>query len=422
MAEKRDMFPHDESLERLPTADREKRLSKKLQQLVKYAYRNAPGFKARLEAAGLKPDNIKGISDLPRIPVLRKDDLIRLQKERPPFGGYLAVPLKRVGHVYQSPGPIYDPQRRVRNTFGSPGIGAGLIAINAWSYQITPAGMIMDTVLKNMGFTVFPAGPGNTDLQMQVMRDLQAACFVGSPSFLASIIKRAEEQGYDFKKDFNLKYALVFGEMGGDQLRRTFSEKYGIRCLGGDVYVTADTGIIATSCDENAGMHVSTDMIVEIADPATGQVLPPGEVGEVVVTPFDEVYPLIRFGTGDLSMLITAKCVCGRTTPRLPRIMGRSGDAVRVRAMFVHPRQTDEVISRYPQISAYQLTVTRQDNRDEMLLQLELGSQPAEREKWIEALRKDFQETCRVRFDRVEYLPAGSIPQGAKKIVDKRVY
>ncbi|MCX6001080.1 MAG: phenylacetate--CoA ligase family protein, partial [Chloroflexi bacterium] len=298
MAEKRDMFPHDESLERLPAAYREKRLSKKLQQLVKYAYRNAPGFKARLDAAGLKPDDIKGISDLPRIPVLRKDDLIRLQKERPPFGGYLAVPLNRVGHVYQSPGPIYDPQRRVRNTFGSPGIGDGLIAINAWAYQITPAGMIMDAVLKNMGFTVFPAGPGNTDLQMQVMRDLQAACFAGSPSFLASIIKRAEEQGYDFKKDFNLKYALVFGEMGGDQLRRTFSEKYGIRCIGGDVYVTADTGIIAVSCDENAGMHVSTDMIVEIADPATGQVLPPGEMGEVVVTPFDEVYPLIRFGTG----------------------------------------------------------------------------------------------------------------------------
>ncbi len=143
------------------------------------------------------------------------------------------MPLNRIDHVYQSPGPIYDPQRRTRNTFGSPGIGNGLIAINSWAYQITPAGMIMDRVLKNMGFTVFPAGPGNTDLQMQVMRDLQAACFAGSPSFLASIIKKAEEQGYDFKQDFNLKYALVFGEMGGDQLRRTFTEKYGIRCMGG---------------------------------------------------------------------------------------------------------------------------------------------------------------------------------------------
>lgn len=422
MVEKRDMFPHDESLERLPAADLEKRLSQKLRQLIQYAYLNAPGFKARLDAAGLKPTDIKVPADLPRIPVLRKDGLMRLQKERPPFGGYLAVALNQVGHVYQSPGPIYDPQRRERNTFGSPGIGVGLLAINAWAYQITPAGMIMDAVLKNMGFTVFPAGPGNTDLQMQVMRDLQAACFAGSPSFLASIIKRAEEQGYDFKKDFNLKYALAFGEMGGDQLRRTFSEKYGIRCIGGDAYVTADTGIIAVSCDENAGMHVSTDMIAEIADPATGQVLPPGEVGEVVITPFDEIYPLIRFGTGDLSMLITEKCACGRTTARLPKIMGRSGDAVRVRAMFVHPRQTDEVMLRYPQIAAYQLTVTRQDNRDEMLLQMELGSEPAELEQWIEALRKDFQETCRVRFDRVEYLPAGAISQGAKKIVDKRVY
>ena len=422
MADKPDLFPHDDSLERLPAADREGRLLNKLQLLIKYAYANTGGFKTRLDQAGLKPGDISTLSDLEKIPVLKKDDLLKLQKEIPPFGGYLAVPLSEIDHVYQSPGPIYDPQRRIRNTFGSPGLGRGQIAINSWSYQVTPAGMIMDSVLKNMGFTVFPAGPGNTDLQMQVMLDLQVACFVGSPSFLASIIKKAEEAGHNFKKDFNLKYALVFGEMGGDRLRKTVSEKYGIQCLGGDVYVTADTGIIATSCEDNAGMHVSTDMIVEIVDPSTGRALPAGEVGEVVVTPFDDVYPLIRFGTGDLSMLVTDRCACGRTTPRLPKIMGRSGDAVRVRAMFVHPGQTNEVMSKYREVSNYQLIVTRSDDRDEMLLQVELEHKPANTEQWLETLRKDFQAVCKVRFDRIEYMPAGSIAKDAKKIADKRVY
>jgi phenylacetate-CoA ligase len=422
MAGKRDLFPHDASLEFLPEKERDSILSASLRRLIRHAYRNAPGFTARMDAAGIKASQIQGTRDLQRIPVLRKDDLIRLQGERPPFGGYLAMPLEEVEHVYQSPGPIYDPQRSVHNDFGLPGIGKGQVAINTWAYQVTPAGMIMDRVLRNMGFTVFPAGPGNTDLLLQVMRSLQAACFVGSPSFLMSIIKKAEEQGLDFRKDFNLKYALAFGEMGGDALRQAFSDKYGIECPGGDVYVTADTGIIAISCAPGAGMHVSTDMIVEIVDPATGAPLPPGQAGEVVVTPFDEVYPLVRFGTGDLSMLATGKCSCGRTTPRLPKIMGRTGDAVRVRAMFVHPRQTDEVFSRCPEVSSYQLVVTRRNDRDEMLLQFELSQEPGDMEAWLETLRKQFQEVCKVRFDRAETVKPGTIPGDARRIVDRRVY
>ncbi len=422
MPDKAEIFPHDDSLEKLPAPEREKKLNAKLKRLVKYAYDNAPGFKARMDAAGVQPSDIKSMADLPRIPVLRKDDLIRLQKENPPFGGYLAVPLSEVERIYQSPGPLFDPQRKIRTNPGMAGAGKGQIVMNTWSYHITPAGMIMDRVLRGMGYTVFPAGTGNTELQVQIMHDLKASGFVGTPSFLAAIIKKAEDMGYDFKKDFHLKFAMVFGEMGGDALRKMFTEKYGIACPGGDTYVTADIGIIATSCSQNTGMHVSTDVIVEIVDPATGKPLPAGEVGEVVVTPFDEVYPLIRLGTGDLSSLVMDTCVCGRTTPRLPKIVGRSGEAVRVRGMFVHPRQSDEVIAKYPEIAAYQLIVTRRENRDEMLLQVELASEPKDKEAWLESLKKDFQGVCKVRFDNIEYVKTDSIAKDAKKIIDKRVY
>jgi phenylacetate-CoA ligase len=201
-----------------------------------------------------------------------------------------------------------------------------------------------------------------------------------------------------------------------------FTEKYGITCVGGDNYLTADIGPIAGSCDMNAGMHVNTDVILEIVDPSTGQTLPSGEVGEVVVTPFDEVYPLIRFGTGDLSMLVTKPCACGRTTPRLPKIMGRSGDAVRVRAMFVHPRQTDEVMSKYREVARYRIMVNRPADRDEMLLQVEFTAEPVDRISWEESLKKEFQNACKVKFDALEVLPAGTINPDEKKIIDRRTY
>jgi phenylacetate-CoA ligase len=422
MAEREEMFAHDDSLERLPTPQREAEMAKKLHKLIVYAYENAPGFKKRMDGAGVKPKDIKVIDDLQKIPVLRKDDLIQLQKEYPPFGGYLAVQLSEIDHVYQSPGPIYDPQRRTRS-FGMPkGIGKGMVAINTWSYHITPAGLLVDRMLREMGFTVFPAGTGNTELQVQVMKDLKVALFVGTPSFLAAIIKKAEEMGCNFQKDFNLKFAQVSGEMGGEPLRKMFTEKYGIICMGGDNYATADIGPISGSCDKNAGMHANTDVIVEVVDPVSGKVLPPGEVGEVVVTPFDEVYPLIRFGTGDLSTLVIEPCACGRTTPRLPKIMGRSGDAVRVRAMFVHPKQTDEVMAKYPEVIKYQLLVTRVENRDNMLLQVECARQPSDKAGWEKTLAKDFQGICKVRFDSVEYVKSGIIQDDDKKIIDKRTY
>ncbi len=417
--------PTPYELERMTPDERQKHIEQKMREIIAYAYERAPAVKERLDKAGVKPEDIRTVKDLEKIPLLRKDDLIALQKANPPFGGYLAVPMDSLERIYQSPGPIYDPQRKRGFGIGAglgPDFGKGQIVMNTWSYHITPAGLGVDQALRNLGFTVVPTGTGNTELQVQIMHDLKVHGFVGTPSFLKTIIDKAEEMGYDFKRDFNLKWAMVGGEMGGEPLRKLFQEKYGIFCMGGDSYATADVGTIATGCEKQAGMHITTDAVVEIVDPVTGKQLGPGEVGEVVVTPFDEVYPLIRFGTGDLACLIEEPCGCGRTTPRIPKIMGRSGEAVRVRGMFVHPRQTDEVISRFPEISRYQLVVVRPQHRDEMILKVELADETVDKEKLKTALDKNFRDVCKVRFDRVEFVAKGTIAEGAKRIVDERTY
>ena len=423
--QKKESRPSPQEMERMPPEERQKYLEERMREIIAYAYERAPAVKERFDKAGVKPGDIRTVRDLEKIPMLRKDELIALQKANPPFGGYLAVPMDSLERIYQSPGPIYDPQRKRGFGMGAglgPDFGKGQIVMNTWSYHITPAGLGVDQALRNFGVTVVPTGTGNTELQVQIMHDLKVHGFVGTPSFLKIIIDKAEEMGYDFKKDFNLKWAMVGGEMGGETLRKLFQEKYGILCMGGDSYATADIGTIATGCDKQSGMHITTDAVVEIVDPATGKQLAPGEVGEVVVTPFDEVYPLIRFGTGDLSTFVDEPCGCGRTTPRIPKIMGRSGEAVRVRGMFVHPKQTDEAISKFPEISRYQLVVTRPQHRDEMVLKVELADETVDKEKLKSALDKNFRDICKVRFDRMEFVAKGTIAEDAKRIVDERVY
>src|SRR4030066_233513 len=368
--------PSPPELERMSPKERQKHLEERMREIIAYAYERAPAVKKRFDKAKVKLDDIRTFRDLKKIPMLRKDDLIALQKADPPFGGYLAVPMDTLERIYQSPGPIYDPQRK--RGFGGgmgPDFGKGQIVINTWSYHITPAGLGVDQLLRRMGFTVVPMGTGNTELQVKVMHDLKAHGFCGTPSFLKTVIDKAEEMGHDFKKDFNLKFAVVGGEMGGEPLRKLFQEKYGLFCMGGDTYATADVGTVGTGCEKQSGMHITTDAIVEIVDPETGEQLGPGQEGEIVVTPFDEVYPLIRFGTGDLSMFDDEPCACGRTTLKLPKILGRSGDAVKG---------------------------------------------VVDREKLAAAVDKAFRDACKVRFDRMDFVANGTIPESAKRIVDKR--
>jgi phenylacetate-CoA ligase len=254
------------------------------------------------------------------------------------------------------------------------------------------------------------------------MKDLRVTGFVGTPSFLMAVISRAGEMGLDLKKDLLLKRAWFTGEMLPPSLRKTFEEDYRI-----DTYqayaVTEPGGAIAYECKQKSGMHFMDDYAIEIVDPQTGKQLGPGEVGEIVATPLHhKAWGLLRFGTGDLSSYTTDSCPCGRTAYKLTGIVGRAGDAVKVRGMFVVSRQAEQVISSFPQLARFQLAITRRQERDEMTLKAELKQelQADGRKRLSEDLDKKFQDACRVRIDKIEFVPEDTIPAGAKVIEDKR--
>jgi phenylacetate-CoA ligase len=405
--------------------DRKKNLGKKLALIVSHAYRHAPAFRNKLDRAGVKPSEVKTIKDLDKIPVTAQSEMVSLQKENPPFGGFLTIPIEKLERIFVSPGPLYEPIRigdfakAAAEALSVFGIKKGDRVLNTFSYHMVPAGLWVDQALRLLGATVIPAGVGLTDLQVKIMKDLKVTGYVGTPSFLMTLIKRAEEMGFQFRKDFSLRCALCSAEILPPSMRKTFEDDYGIKVA--DTYASAILGILGYECLEKSGFHFPEEMIIEIVDPPTGKSLGPGEIGEVVVTLFDKTYPLIRFGTGDLSSFTDEPCPCGRKSYRLTRIMGRVGEAVKVRGMFIHSRQIEEVIRKFPEVSRFQVHVSRSGHRDEWAINLELKGE-VNREKLSESLQKSIQESCRVKPDKIEFVSQGTIPEGAKKIVDQRTW
>ena len=421
-------LPSIEALEKLSHEERQKYLDERLKYLVALAYEKAPATKERLDKAGIAPSAVSGIKDLQNLPILRKDDLVELYKANPPFGGLVTIPVTEMERVYVSPGPIYDPHhqseiywQRLVQLVKAMGFGKEDIVVNTWSYHLVPAGLMMDEMLRRAGATVIPMGVGNTELQVQVMKHLQVTGFFGTTGFFMNIISKAEEMGYDIRKDFNLRVAFIGGEMGGGPIRTMVEEKYGI--LTADAYGTADVGLIAFDCSAKEGMHITEDVIVEIVDPKTGKTVSPGEVGEIVATPIDETYPLIRFGTGDLAGWIDEPCSCGRASRRITRILGRAGDAVRTRGMFIHPRQLEPALAPFVDVSKYQGVVTKSGHRDDFILKVELKSEEGvDKEKLSAQLIKVVSDAVRIKLDKVEFVAKDVIPDEHKLIVDERVY
>jgi phenylacetate-CoA ligase len=424
--ERKAIIPEESTL-RYTAAERKAYLEKRLKGYIKHAYQNAPAIRARIDKVGVRLQQISTIKGLELLPILRKDDLIELQKMNPPFGGLISVPLRNLERVYVSPGPIFDPHHSsksywLRQVEALSGIGfrSGDVVVNTWSYHLVPAGLLVDEALRLLGATVIPMGVGNTELQVQVMHHFQATGFTGSSGFLMSILKKAEEMGYNVRRDLKVRVAYAGSEMGGENIRNTIRQDYGILCR--DLYVTADLGIIAYECEEGNGMHMAQNVIVEIVNSSTGKQLPPGDTGEVVVTPFNEIYPLIRFGTGDLSTCTDEPCPCGRTSPKLARILGRVGEAVRVRSMNIHPRQLDPFLSRFAEISRYQAVITRQGFRDEVTLRVELASEEVDKRELIQKLLSAFHAAVRIKLDQVEFVSKGQIADGEKRLVDRRAF
>jgi len=423
IAGKQDEF-FDE-LEVMTPAAREQYQNQKLAETVDYAYRHAPVVRETFDKAGVSPGQIRTVKDLEKLPITRKTDLIELQKANPPYGGFLAVPPEDVERVFLSPGPVYEPIQHsgiqwFAKSFWAAGFRKGDVVVNTFTYHLSPAGILFHEALRDCGVTVIPMGTGNTELQIQTMHDLRVTGFVGTPTFLMTVIKRAEELGYDFRRDFALRRAWFTGEMLPASLRQTFEEDY--RIATAQAYaVTEPGGAIAYECHQKSGMHLMDEYIVEIVDHETGKQLGAGEVGEIVVTPVhNKTWGLIRFGTGDMSSYITEPCPCGRTANRLTGIVGRTGDAVKVRGMFIVARQAEAAILSLEPISRFQIVVGRREHRDEMTLKAELKDEAVDKGKLADDLNRRFQDACRLKIDSIEFVGKGTIPEEHQIIVDER--
>ena len=396
----------------------------RLCRIIQHAYAHAPAVKSILDAANISPDDIQTLADLDKIPVTSKDKVVELQAADPPFGGFLAVPLDTLQHVFFSPGPLYEPSAdesavmdTVRDMFAIAGFTAEDVVINTFGYHLIPTGLALDQVLTQIGATVIPAGVGNADLQIKMMLDLGVTAYIGTPSWLMALIEKAEERGLDFGQ-FSLRKALVSAEPLPPALRQTFVEKYGLSVT--NAYGTAELGFLAYNTEGGLAMRLLKTPIIQVVDSETGQSVGPGAAGEVVVTTFNETYPLIRLGTGDLAVNLDPAPGQSRQEDRSIILVGRVGDAVKVRGMFVHPNQLRFALAQIAGIARAQAVVTRPENRDQLTLRVVLADESADREALTKGLSAAVQSACRVKVDGVEFIPADALAEGAELILDER--
>jgi phenylacetate-CoA ligase len=398
-------------------------LDQRIRELIAHAYAHAPAVRQLMDEAGVAPDDVQSAADLARLPVTPKDRLVELQQQYPPFGGLLTVDPATLPRIYISPGPIYDPQPPPENPeallapFRAAGFATGDRVLNTFMYHLTPAGLLLDEALRGCGCTVIPSGPGNTELQIMMMMALGASGYVGTPSFLAIVLEKAAEMGIP-KEAVPIRKALFSAEPYTPSQRAQFEGEYGMTTVS--AYGTADLGFIAYTRADVQGFCVLDSLYLEIVDPESGQPLEPGHAGEIVITTFNKAYPLIRFGTGDLGALAPQPDPnCGGQ--HLLGLLGRTGDAIKVRGMFLHPNQVLAAVGRIPQVKHAQVVVTRVDNRDVVTVRAELHPEHAGADV-DEALRAYVQAMTRLRVDDVQMVEAGVIDPGQRVVRDERTW
>jgi phenylacetate-CoA ligase len=415
------MSEYYDSLETRDPAEREQAILAALPAQIAHAQRNAPGFSRIL--AGIDAQSVRSRAALARLPVTRKSDLPDLQKQQPPLGGLNATPLNKLAKIFVSPGPIYEPQgaspnwwRSARALFAA-GFRAGDLVINTFAYHFTPAGSMLESGALALGCTVVPTGIGQTEMQVSTIADLRISAFIGTPSFLKLIVEKADELKADLS---SLKRAMVGAEYLSPALRKSLGER-GIRVI--QSYATADLGLLAYESalpdgSVTEGMILDEDLLLEIVRPGTGDPVAAGEVGEVVITSFNPDYPLIRFGTGDLSALLPGASPCGRTNVRIKGWMGRADQTTKVRGMFVTPKQVGEIARRHPEVVKARLVVAGETGNDSMTLRCEVRNEGAGLKP---ALVASIRDVTKLRGE-IDFVPAGSLPNDGKVIDDTRKY
>ena len=419
---------------RLP-AEREAALMAALPGQIAHAQKHTAAFAEILK--GVHAASITSRAALTQLPVTRKTELHERQVASRAaggdvFGGFASLvrgaPTQAatsastfVSRIFASPGPIYEPETQARDYWRSgravfaAGFRAGDLAHNAFSYHMTPGAYLMESGAHAVGCTVFPAGTGQTEQQLQAMAELKPDGYLGTPSFLKILVEKAQEAG----QTLSIKKGLVGGEAFPPSLRDWFTER-GMNIY--QCYATADLGLIAYETSAREGLILDEGVIVEIVRPGTGDPVPEGEVGEVVVTSLNPVYPLIRFGTGDLSAILSGACPTGRTNTRIKGWMGRADQTTKIRGMFVHPGQVAEVVKRFPEISRARLVVSGEMANDQMLLKVETAhAGQAQDSAFQEKIANAVRDVTKLRAE-VQLLQIGSLPNDGKVIEDARSY
>lgn len=408
--------------------EREQRLFKLLPVNLEQAFKNAPAIAQQLE--GIDIQSIDSRAALAKIPVFRKNELLQVQHaarieqsantnggERIRlFGGFSTIGWGQARKVFASPGPIYEPESSredywsfARALFAA-GVRKNMLVYNCFSYHFTPAGSMMETAAHRLGCTVFPGGVGQTELQVRAMADLAPNAYTGTPSFLKIILEKADAMGVALP---SLQCALFSGEAFPPSLQQWF-EKRGIN--GFQAYGSADLGMVAYETDGRDGLVINENVILEIVRPGTNNPVPDGEVGEVVVTTLNPDYPLVRFGTGDLSAIMPGWSPCGRTNKRIRGWLGRADQTTKVRGMFVHPEQIALVLDQFPQISKARLVVSGSTGQDVMTFKVERSDSLD-----ADAISASVRDHTKLRA-KVEFVEPGELPNDGKVIEDIRSY
>jgi len=408
------MTEHYDELETRSVAERQQALAEALPMQIAHARNHAPHYAETL--ARVEPTKITDATELAKLPIVSKATLGELQRSRPPLGGMNTVPVGEFARMLQSAGPLYSGEARstdywrlARGMFAA-GFRAGDLVHNGFTYHFAPGAYMIDGGAAALGCAMFPAGPSQTELQVRAMLDLQPTGYGGTPSFLGILLDKAKEMGEPVR---SLRKATVSGEPLTAALRQQFEEhQIEVR----QFYATGDIGMISYETSACEGLVVDEGVIVEIVRPGSGEPVPDGEVGEIVVTNFNREYPLIRFATGDLSAILPGQCPTGRTNIRIKGWMGRADQTTKVRGLFVHPSQIIEIAARHAELGRVRLLVRREEGRDTMTLQAEVESQPEGLEA---ALGESIRAICKVR-GAVELLAPGQLPNDGKIIDDQR--
>jgi phenylacetate-CoA ligase len=404
---------HYDVLENRDPAARERELFARLPEAIARAM-TAAGWARQLK--GVDPKSIGSRAALAKLPLLRKSDLLSLQKDSPPFGGFNVTPPGKAKRLHMSPGPIFEPEGSAADFGGAAraafaaGIRSGDIVHNSYSYHLTPGAYIMEEGAHALGCAVIPGGIGNTEQQLDAIAHYKPSGYLGTPDFIKILLDTAAKAGKDIS---SIKRGLVSGAALPGSLRAEFASR-GVAVL--QCYAIAETGVISYESEALQGMIVNESIILEIVRPGTGDPIADGEVGEVVVTSFNPDYPMIRLATGDLSAVMTGVSPCGRTNTRIKGWMGRADQTTKVKGMFVHPAQVAEIAKRHAGLGRVRLVVSREAEQDAMTLHAETTKAEA---GLAEALAATLQSVTKVR-GAVKLATPGSLPNDGKVISDER--